>query len=218
MYLVGSEKPNVHLRCAIASELLDELESISPRFSIASSPIWLHHLAHIGHIISSAIPSSSPTRTYFLVQSILQALAEFLENIDIELSRLSHPRIAAKLRAQVSQIDQCRQQASEQDPQRRLSAQSLPLEALKTSGPAYNDSLNVTSDRHGGQEADFSGATNIDLQSAMQTSGPDIDFPPISSTSHSTDLFENWPMLAGNTDVMDPVGAFLSLGQVLQDS
>ena len=76
----------------------------------------------------------------------------------------------------------------------------------------------MTSDGHGQQEADFSGVTNMDLHSGMQTSRPDIDFPPISSTSHSTDLFENWPMLSGNTDDMDPVGAFLSLGQAPQDS
>lgn len=33
MLLAGTEKPNVHLRCAIASELLDELENVPPEFS-----------------------------------------------------------------------------------------------------------------------------------------------------------------------------------------
>lgn len=121
-------------------------------------------MAHIGHILSNAIPNPLPTRTYLLVRNVLQVLTEFLENI--ELSRLSSPSISAKLRTQISRIDQCMQQSSEQNVPGALNAVPKP---------------------------DFVGSFDITQQSEIQNP---VFPPVVSSSSLPADLFEDWPILS----------------------
>lgn len=144
MLLVGAENPNVHIRCAIASELLDELGAVPVSFFNASStssvsqpspPVicsmlilssQLHHLAHAGHVLGSAIQSPFSAWSYLQVRNILLVLADFLEKLQV--SRLSAtPNLAAKLRTQINRIDQCMQQTSQRDPQSGLASMGQSL-------------------------------------------------------------------------------------------
>ncbi|KAJ5621818.1 hypothetical protein N7528_005050 [Penicillium herquei] len=113
MVLVGGEKPNVHMRCAIVTELLDELSAIPLAFFHSSSTVTLHHLAQVGHMLAGVIQHPVSAWTYIQVRNILLVLAEFLTKI--ESNRLSSPGLAVKLRAQISRIDQCMEQMSQQN-------------------------------------------------------------------------------------------------------
>ena len=72
----------------------------------------LHHLAHVGYLLSSAFQNPPSTWTYLQVRNILLVLADFLEKI--ESTRVSTPGLAGKLRAQIARIDRLMQQTSEQ--------------------------------------------------------------------------------------------------------
>ncbi|KAK9776278.1 putative Zn(2)-C6 fungal-type domain-containing protein [Seiridium cardinale] len=113
MLLVGTGAPNVHLRCAIASELLDELSTIPVAFFHASSTVSLHHLAHIGHMLGGDVQDKLPIWTYLQVRNILIVLADFLEKI--ESDRMITTGLAEKLRTQIDRIDQCMKQTSSSD-------------------------------------------------------------------------------------------------------
>ncbi|RWQ94333.1 hypothetical protein C8Q69DRAFT_403943, partial [Paecilomyces variotii] len=203
MLLAGTEKPNVHLRCAIASELLDEIEALPRGLSSALSIGSLHHLSHIGHILSSTIPTPLSTRTYLLVRNILVVLVELLENV--ELSRLSIPKASIRLWGQVDQIDQYMQQNPKQDPSSGLlTSQILP----DTSAIGSINCSSAAESLNSAQESNFT----ISQQSTMQNSGSDFISAPILSTSHSTDLFKDWPVLPGETDALNSVATLLSAG------
>ncbi|GAD97197.1 hypothetical protein CNBD2850 [Paecilomyces variotii No. 5] len=113
MVLVGHEKPSIHLRCAIATELLDELSTIPLAFFHASSSVTLHHLAQVGHMLAAVIQNPISAWTYLQVRNILLVLAEFLTKL--ESTRVSGPVLAMKLRGQISRIDKCMQQMSQHD-------------------------------------------------------------------------------------------------------
>ncbi|KAK6076204.1 C6 transcription factor [Seiridium cupressi] len=113
MLLVGTGAPNVHLRCAIASELLDELSTIPVVFFHASSTVSLHHLAHIGHMLGGDVQNKLPIWTYLQVRNILIVLADFLEKI--ESDRMINTGLAEKLRTQIDRINQCMKQTSSSD-------------------------------------------------------------------------------------------------------
>ncbi|ETS84443.1 hypothetical protein PFICI_02468 [Pestalotiopsis fici W106-1] len=135
MLLVGAENPNVHLRCAIASELLDELGAVPVGFFNASSTGSLHHLAHIGHVLGSAIQAPLSAWSYLQVRNILLILADFLEKI--EKSRAVTPSLGAKLRVQISRIDQCMQQTRQRNPESDL----VPMgQSLLMGSPTNNSS------------------------------------------------------------------------------
>ncbi|KAH6658750.1 hypothetical protein BKA67DRAFT_514639 [Truncatella angustata] len=110
MLLVGTGKPNLHLRCAIASELLDELSTIPIAFFHASSTVSLHHLAHIGHMLGGDVQSALPIWTYLQIRNILTVLADFLDKI--ESDRMITTGLAEKLRTQIRRIDDCMKQGS----------------------------------------------------------------------------------------------------------
>lgn len=170
-------------------------------------------MAHVGDILNRAIPNPLSTRTYLLVRNILQVLAELLENI--EISRFFPPNIAAKLRTQIVHIDQCMQQNSEQDSQsRRFSAgQNLSINSPPNmNGTGYLNHSKATGAMNAVQESNFPGTTDIAQRSVIPNSGSEFVFPPVLRTSHTAELFEDWPILSGQTDSLDPVGAFLSLG------
>ena len=118
MLLVGAEaNPSVHLRCAIASELLDELGAVPPGWLNAASTGSLHHIAHVGHVLGSTISDRAPLSSwsYLQVRNILLVLADFLEKL--EASRGPAPAatpaspFGEKVRAQIRRIDRCMQQA-----------------------------------------------------------------------------------------------------------
>ncbi|KAL3292127.1 nuclear protein [Colletotrichum asianum] len=119
MVLVGSEKPSVHLHCAIATELLDEISMIPLAFFHASSTVTLHNLAQVGHMLAGVIQQPVSAWTYLHVRNILLVLAEFLERV--ETTRSSSPGLAAKLRVQMRRIDKCMQQLSQRNPEGGLS-------------------------------------------------------------------------------------------------
>ncbi|VUC30167.1 unnamed protein product [Clonostachys rosea] len=115
MVLVGSEKPSVHLHCAIATELLDELGAIPMGFFHATSTVTLHHLAQVGHMLAGIIQQPVSAWTYLHVRNILLVLAEFLTRV--ESTRPSNSGLSDKLRAQISRIDVCMQQLSRRNPE-----------------------------------------------------------------------------------------------------
>lgn len=112
--LVGAEEknPNVHLRCAIAGELLDELGAVPVGWFHAASTGSLHHIAHVGHVLGSAIKDRAPLSSwsYLQVRNILLILVDFLEKLEASRGGVPPSPLAAKLQAQISRIDQCMQQ------------------------------------------------------------------------------------------------------------
>ncbi|CAK7206923.1 hypothetical protein SEUCBS139899_009730 [Sporothrix eucalyptigena] len=104
MRLAGTDKASVHVCCAVASELLDEMGAVSAGFFQTASTNSLYHLAHVGHVLGSVIQPPISAWTYLQVRNILLVLADFLEKI--EQGRVGTPNLAAKLRAQISRIDQ----------------------------------------------------------------------------------------------------------------
>lgn len=126
MLLVGAEtSPNVHLRCAIAGELLDELGSVPPSWFRAASSGSLHHIAHVGHVLGSSIKDRAPLSSwsYLQVRNILLILADFLEKLEASRSTPSaNPRPSlfdAKLQAQIGRIDRCMEQTRQSRAQMR---------------------------------------------------------------------------------------------------
>ncbi|KAJ0120018.1 hypothetical protein J7T55_000871 [Diaporthe amygdali] len=109
MLLVGTEGPSVHMRCAIASELLDELSSIPMSLFHASST--LRHLAQIGHILGGGIQDTLPIWTFLQIRNILIVLADFLE--EVESTRMTSPGLAVKLRAKIDRISDCIERVSQ---------------------------------------------------------------------------------------------------------
>ncbi|RSM10348.1 hypothetical protein CDV31_007224 [Fusarium ambrosium] len=104
MVLVSSGKPNIHLRCAAASELLDELSTIPIEFFYAMNTVSLHHLANVGHLLGNVTQSSLSAWSYLQIRNILIVLAEFLEKI--EARRDPPPGLAIKLRSEIDHLDQ----------------------------------------------------------------------------------------------------------------
>ncbi|KAF7519218.1 hypothetical protein G7054_g13167 [Neopestalotiopsis clavispora] len=136
MLLVGTGTPNIHLRCAIASELLDQLSTIPIAFFHASSTVSLHHLAHIGHMLGGDVHDTLPIWTYLQVRNILIVLADFLEKI--ESDRMITTGLAEKLRAQIDRIDHSMKQASQSEHETGLLSmgKSLLPDWQNLSGPA----------------------------------------------------------------------------------
>ncbi|KAF3025090.1 hypothetical protein E8E14_014555 [Neopestalotiopsis sp. 37M] len=136
MLLVGTGTPNIHLRCAIASELLDQLSTIPIAFFHASSTVSLHHLAHIGHMLGGDVHDTLPIWTYLQVRNILIVLADFLEKI--ESDRMITTGLAEKLRAQIDRIDHSMKQASQSEQETGLLSmgKSLLPDWQNLSGPA----------------------------------------------------------------------------------
>ncbi|KAJ3457981.1 hypothetical protein MRS44_012090 [Fusarium solani] len=102
--IVSSGKPNIHLRCAAASELLDELSTIPIEFFYAMNTVSLHHLANVGHLLGNVTQSSLSAWSYLQIRNILIVLAEFLEKI--EARRDPPPGLAIKLRSEIDRLDQ----------------------------------------------------------------------------------------------------------------
>ncbi|KAK6066825.1 C6 transcription factor [Seiridium cupressi] len=119
MLLVGSGAPNVHLRCAIASELLDELSTIPVAFFHASSTVSVGQLTlrlspKWNMSINKGHNTAAPLGTYRpYAWSILIVLADFLEKI--ESDRMINTGLAEKLRTQIDRINQCMKQTSSSD-------------------------------------------------------------------------------------------------------
>lgn len=165
MLLVGSEKPGVHQRCAIASELLDELGKIPLGLFRATSTtsvghstrsnskrnadlFKLHHLAHIGYLLGSVVQKSLPAWTYMQIHNILLVLAAFLEKI--EASRISAPGLAIELRAHISRIDRYMQTAPNRDQDSQISSdhQSTLAGSLHDVSIASLGSLSVSNPQY----------------------------------------------------------------------
>ena len=144
MLLVEAEKTSVHLRCAILIELLDELSTIPVAFFHASNTIsvwsvqplandiryllaflWLHHLAHVGHLLGSVVQTPLSAWTYLQVRNILLVLADFFEKI--ESTGTSSPGLATKIKAQITRIDECMRKESQQIREPGLPSMGLSL-------------------------------------------------------------------------------------------
>ncbi|CAK9782006.1 unnamed protein product [Cutaneotrichosporon oleaginosum] len=103
MMLALSDRSSVHHRCAIASELLDELATLPASYLQASSVTTLQHLAHVGHLLSGVIDGPLPAWTYLQVRNILLVLSEFIRTL--EAGRPTPWDLATKLREQIDRID-----------------------------------------------------------------------------------------------------------------
>ncbi|ETS76811.1 hypothetical protein PFICI_12198 [Pestalotiopsis fici W106-1] len=178
MLLVGINKPSVHLRCAIASELLDELSSIPMAFFNASSIVSLHHLARIGHILSDITKDTLPIWTYLQVRNILIVLADLLEKI--ESARLSNAGTALKLRAEIDRIGNCIKQASQND-QQQTSQLSMSQSLLtdwrnaSTGSPATESTDRTNMTRSPGPP---NGSSRTAMQVSSQYADHARDWPP----------------------------------------
>ncbi|BEI84806.1 hypothetical protein CcaverHIS002_0502070 [Cutaneotrichosporon cavernicola] len=104
MMLALCDGSSVHHRCAIASELLDELATLPTSYLQASSSTTLQHLAHVGHLLSGIIDGPLPTWTYLQVRNILLVLSEFIATL--EAGRTAPWDLATKLREQIQRIDE----------------------------------------------------------------------------------------------------------------
>ncbi|GMK55902.1 hypothetical protein CspeluHIS016_0209580 [Cutaneotrichosporon spelunceum] len=104
MMLALGDGSSVHHRCAIASELLDELSTLPTSYLRASSSTSLQHLAHVGHLLSGVIDGPLPTWTYLQVRNILLVLSEFIAAL--EVGRTAPWDVANKLREQIKRIDE----------------------------------------------------------------------------------------------------------------
>jgi hypothetical protein len=121
MLVAGVDNASVHVRCAIAGELLDELSTIPTSYIHASSTttvrsafpprlrcaenlcLQLHHLAGVGHLLGSVIHKPLSTWTYLQVRNILLVLADFLAKM--ESGRAAAAGLSTRLRSQISRID-----------------------------------------------------------------------------------------------------------------
>ncbi|GFZ46774.1 hypothetical protein JCM24511_03994 [Saitozyma sp. JCM 24511] len=103
MLVASVDNASVHVRCAIAGELLDELSTIPTSYIHASSTTTLHHLAGVGHLLGSVIHKPLSTWTYLQVRNILLVLADFLAKM--ESGRAAAAGLSTRLRSQISRID-----------------------------------------------------------------------------------------------------------------
>ncbi|KAJ9256875.1 hypothetical protein C8Q69DRAFT_499124 [Paecilomyces variotii] len=113
MLIVESEQPSINRCCDIASDLLDELSVVPLEFFQTVSTSSLHHLSHVGQLLSSTIRKPLSAWRYIQVHNILLLLADFLEKI--ESSRLPSAGLAIKLRTQISAMDSYMQQVSQKN-------------------------------------------------------------------------------------------------------
>ncbi|VUC26863.1 unnamed protein product [Clonostachys rosea] len=126
MQLIGPERSSVHQRCAIVSELLDELSTIPVAYFHASNTCSLHHVAHIGHLLGNIVQKPLSPWAYHQVRNLLLVLASFLDRIGAD--RPTSVGLSAKIRAHVSRIDQMRQDSTRQGiPGSSTTSSNLPL-------------------------------------------------------------------------------------------
>ncbi|OJJ38305.1 hypothetical protein ASPWEDRAFT_168219 [Aspergillus wentii DTO 134E9] len=200
MILVGCEKPSVHARCAIATELLDELSTIPLAFFHASSTVTLHHLAQVGHMLAGVIQRPVSAWTYLQVRNILLVLAEFLTKI--ESTRLSAPGLAIKLRGQISRIDQCMQQISQNPEPGLLSIGQTLLSDSQLFPDRVRPQQPQSTDPTVGNPFEF--LQPYSSQAPLLGEGAS----PTDQPSLPNDLFDNWSFFLGQTGSFEPASSF----------
>ncbi|KAJ5627469.1 hypothetical protein N7528_004896 [Penicillium herquei] len=167
MHLVGTEQPSMHLRCAIASELLDELSAVPLEFFHSLSTGSLHHLAQVGQMLGDATQPPLSAWRYLQVRNILIILADFLEKI--ESTRISPPGLAVELRSKISQMDRSMQQSSKwnQVPGLLSMGRSLLLGLSDQAGVENRNPLN-------GQQDDFASQFANGIRPMSQSFSPSM--------------------------------------------
>lgn len=100
--LLSSEQNTIEQRCQVVSEVVDAFMRIPSSYLRAISCPLLHHLGGIGSVLGGVLEESLTSYQYQQVRTVLMALAQLLENLDLGFHSV---RSSSRLRALVSQVD-----------------------------------------------------------------------------------------------------------------
>ena len=192
MVLAGAEESSVEKRCSIAGELLDALAAIPTAYIAAiSSPMvgtpfllnradegQLHHLASVGHLLSTVIqgPPLSPW-SFLQVRNVLLAIADLLSGLELALSYPSD--ISTKLKAHVCKIDTYMATAA-------ISGQRAQVYHIPR--PAHASDSTFDSDNTTTGNSSRNTPTGLSRESHVRS----IQEAPFDEASLTADLMDDW--------------------------
>lgn len=102
MVLLASEENTIEQRCQVVSEVVHAFMRVPVAYLKAISSPLLHHLASIGAVLGGVLEERLTEYQYRQVRTVLLALAQLVENVDLGMHSV---QVAKTLRDLVVQID-----------------------------------------------------------------------------------------------------------------